>query len=199
MKSFKNTTLALLVCLVVAPAIQAMSVDGEGTEFFKKLIKTTYAQEFCRAVKDGDIKAAESLLEEGCGANDTILFEYRPLRAAVEESKKWREMVELLFKHGAKIEIADKYGDTALTYALIKGKNREARFLLDRGMHSENGREMLQRVATARLCRVQEYRLLLEYGVCMAERLQRYEDSGVPRSARMSSEPALEDRTDWTV
>jgi len=43
--------------------------------------------------------------------------------------------------------------------------------------------------------------LLLEHGACMAERLNRYKDSGVPRSARMSSEPALEagHLADWAT
>lgn len=83
-----------------------------------------------RAAQSGNKFIVKFLLENGSNVNDTTsLAETTPLQIAVQNENE--AVVNLLLKHGAKVDAKDKNGKTALCLAVEKGNIRIITCLLN--------------------------------------------------------------------
>ena len=70
-----------------------------------------------QAVLDQDLNGLKSLLENGEDPNTEDLQKGTPLHLAVQQNSN-KEIVELLLKHGAKVNAEDTFGATPLLEAV---------------------------------------------------------------------------------
>lgn len=85
-----------------------------------------------KAIRNHDLVRVRELLDDGVDPNMTFGKEdYAPLQLAASEGL--RDMSALLLDRGAKVDVTDKNGNTALHFAAQAGSEDTVSLLLDRG------------------------------------------------------------------
>ena len=117
---------------------------------------------FLNSVSNGNIKKTHELLENGINPN-LNMNGYTPLTVALKKSNI--DMIELLLRYGAKPNIPNSYGLTALVKSSACGYSEIVQMLLDNGAKPNlfnNGRNALIEASYHGYCDIIE--ILLNYG-----------------------------------
>ncbi|CUV06052.1 unnamed protein product [Cryptosporidium hominis] len=83
------------------------------------------------ACRDGNVKTAEFLIDNGCNVNHTDRVNQTALFYAARDGRF--EAVKLLLDKGAEPNLSDNVGQTALFYAARDGRSQTCMLLLDNG------------------------------------------------------------------
>ncbi|XP_030843124.1 E3 ubiquitin-protein ligase MIB2 [Strongylocentrotus purpuratus] len=109
--------------MMTAAATEAATKDGEVT--------AQSAKEFIKAVMEGDVKRVAEALKKNKGFVNVVVQDNTPLHLAAYQDHF--QVVELLIKNGAKLDVKDDDGDTALANAVHQDNARIVKYLLDHG------------------------------------------------------------------
>ncbi|XP_030843382.1 E3 ubiquitin-protein ligase MIB2-like [Strongylocentrotus purpuratus] len=109
--------------MMTAAATEAAANEGEVT--------AQSAKEFIKAVMEGDVKRVAEALKKNKGFVNVVVQENTPLHLAAYQDHF--QVVELLIKNGAKLNVKDDDGDTALANAVHQDNARIVKYLLDHG------------------------------------------------------------------
>eukprot|EP00057_Strongylocentrotus_purpuratus_P003817 XP_003727426.1 PREDICTED: ankyrin repeat domain-containing protein 7-like [Strongylocentrotus purpuratus] len=96
--------------IVTAAATEGAAKDEEVT--------AQSANEFFKAVMEGDVKHVAEALKKNKGFVNVDVKENTPLHLAAYQGHL--QIVELLIKNGAKLNVRDDEGDTALANAVLQ-------------------------------------------------------------------------------
>ncbi|KAJ1405195.1 ankyrin repeat-containing domain protein [Ochromonadaceae sp. CCMP2298] len=89
-----------------------------------------------RAVLDGELRDAETILQAGVDPNSRCpQLGTTPLMLAAEDNKK--DIMHLLIKHGAEVNLQDNLGETALMKAARDCHPQAVKVLLDNGAQTD--------------------------------------------------------------
>ena len=102
-----------------------------------KSIAENYKFSLIMAVKSGNKKAVEDLLENGTNLGLKDRKGYTAFMHAVKN--KNIELIKILAKSGAEIDVVDEFDDTPLIWAASMKSNEIVKFLLDNGADPDKG------------------------------------------------------------
>src|SRR5262245_33116784 len=101
------------ICLSIALLLAATAAFGQTS-------KQELNDQFCEAVRKGDLAAVTALLDKGADVNAKFRYGATALFKAAERGHT--EIVKLLLARGADVTVKDTfYGATAMSWALSNG------------------------------------------------------------------------------
>jgi len=113
-----RTFLAIFFVLTLPVLLQSAQVDSPTVQDYR------YHKMLLKTARTGDIKAAEVLLAARVDINSQLNGDEKTaLIEAVANNQK--EFAQFLIKHGAKVNLQDVYGKSALIHALLKNAHFE--------------------------------------------------------------------------
>ncbi len=117
---------ATLLFLTGAPSLGASTTKGQ------KLVSREVKREFFLALRSGNFKKAEELIEEGKIPVDfRNKFNQTPLYYAADADDA--DFAKFLIEHGAKVNARDYFGLTPLHEAVIRGSSKVVKVLVEKG------------------------------------------------------------------